>query len=75
MSFKDYLREENESESERGFEIEKEHKDLFELVNKKIEDGDPISEEDFYSMIVNAHLKEIPDYYTRLEKMEEEAKE
>jgi cold shock CspA family protein len=44
-----------------GLEVELEHKDLT--------DGDPI----MTAKIVVAHLNEIPDYYTRLKKMESEA--
>jgi hypothetical protein len=38
--------------------------------------GDPImpwTEKEFYEKIAKAHLKEIPDYYTRLNKMEKDA--
>ena len=45
-----------------GMEIEQEHKDITK--------GDRI----MTARIVLSHLKEIPDYYTRLERMEENAK-
>jgi hypothetical protein len=45
----------------RGMVVEKEHKDITK--------GDPV----MTAKIVLAHLKEIPDYYTRLEKMEDAA--
>ena len=45
-------------EFDKGIEVEKEHIDDEEAVKKIVED----------------HLKEIPDYYTRLQKMEEDAK-
>jgi len=38
--------------------------------------GEPImpwTEKEFYEKIAKAHLKEIPDYYTRLNKMEKDA--
>ena len=34
----------------------------------------PITETDLYQMIAKAHIKEIPDYYVRLKKMEDESK-
>jgi len=43
-----------------GMEVEKEHDDLT--------DGDPKK----IRMIVDAHLKECPDYYTKLAKMEDD---
>jgi hypothetical protein len=46
------------SEFNKGMEVEKEHKDLIGSDKKK------------RAMIVNAHLKERPDYYTILAKME-----
>jgi rubrerythrin len=56
-----------------GCEIEKEHKDVFDLLNKAFEDAGakmPVTEDAFYEMVAKAHLKELPDYYTRLKKME-----
>jgi hypothetical protein len=46
------------TEFDRGMEVEKEHKDLIGNDKKK------------RAMIVNAHLKENPKYYTLLEKLE-----
>ncbi|MEI7478557.1 MAG: DUF5661 family protein [bacterium] len=46
----------------QGMKVEQEHKDITK--------GDP----EMTAKIVLAHLKEIPDYYTRLEKMEENGK-
>lgn len=45
-----------------GMETEEEHKDITK------------GNKEMTAKIVLAHLKEIPDYYTRLEKMEENAK-
>lgn len=56
-----------------GKKVEKEHKDAYDLIKKKLEEKNvemPISEDDFYTMIAQAHLKELDDYYTRLQKME-----
>lgn len=58
-----------------GKEIEREHKDVFDLVNKAFEDAGakmPVTEDEFYGMIARAHLRELDDYYTRLKKMEGE---
>jgi Protein of unknown function (DUF5661) len=51
-----------------GMDVELEH-GLADLVTN-VTDDDPI----FTGKIALAHLNEFPDYYTRLEKMEEEAK-
>jgi hypothetical protein len=52
----------NPKQVRMGMKVEKEHDDLTGGKKK------------LTRMIVNAHLKEIPDYYNRLVKMEEEAK-
>jgi hypothetical protein len=60
------INEKNEKPKDQikiGMEMEKEHNDLTGGDAKKTR------------MIVDAHLREIPDYYTRLKEMEEEAKE
>jgi hypothetical protein len=62
----DLEKEDDDKEEDQvklGMEIEKEHNDLT--------NGDPR----LVKMIVMAHLKEIPDYYSRLKEMEEDAKE
>jgi len=56
------------SEFRRGLEVELEHGSLWgEATN--VTNDDP----HFTGKIAWAHLKEIPDYYTRLDKMEAEA--
>jgi len=60
-----------------GREVEREHKDIFDLFNKAFEDAGakmPVTEDQFYEMVSKGHLKEFKDYYTRLKKMESEAK-
>lgn len=52
----------------RGLEVEMEHGSLWGDATNVTKD-DPL----FTSRIAWAHLKEIPDYYTRLDKMESEA--
>jgi len=55
-------------EFRRGLEVEQEHGSLWgELTN--VTKDDPL----LTGRIAWAHLKEIPDYYTRLDKMEAEA--
>ncbi|CAB4141234.1 hypothetical protein UFOVP410_73 [uncultured Caudovirales phage] len=49
----------------RGLEVESEHDDGSEL--------DVVGSKKDLGKIVLAHLKELPDYYTRLKKMEEDA--
>ena len=58
---------------ELGVAVEKEHKDIWDLFKKFVDDNKlemPLTEEDFYKKIAEAHLKELPDYYTKLAKME-----
>lgn len=57
----------NLEEFRMGLEIEMEHGAHDEETN--VTDDDPI----LTGKIAWAHMKEIPDYYTRLKKMEEEA--
>ena len=63
---------------ELGKEIESEHKDIWELLkdfsDNVVKERLPFGEKEMYEKIARAHLKEIPDYYTRLKKMEDEAK-
>lgn len=63
------------SELEKGIKVESEHGNIYEEIDFYLESfniGMPWSKEEFYKKIAQAHLKEIPDYYTRLEKMEGE---
>ena len=65
-------------ELEMGIKIESEHGDIYEdllrWVDKKfIEVGMPWSKRELYEKIAKAHLREIPDYYSRLTKMEKDA--
>ena len=78
MRFTDYIKEteENTDQLEKGIEVEKEHKDLLDLIKEKLKEHNhgcemPITDDEFYSTIAKAHLKELPDYYDRLEKMED----
>ena len=58
----------NLSEFRRGLEVEQEHGSLWGEETNVTKD-DPL----FTGRIAWAHLKEITDYYTRLDKMEAEA--
>lgn len=65
-------------ELKMGIEVEKEHKDLFEKIKEFCDKNNlkmPFSEEEMFSIIAKSHIKEIGDYYQRLRKMEDEAKE
>jgi len=53
---------------QKGMDVELEH-GLHDLLTNVTDD-----EPDVTGKIALAHLKEFPDYYTRLERMEEEAK-
>ena len=86
MSFRKFFLEEveenidNEFDSEQlemGIETEKEHGDLYEVLENWAKENKlelPVSFDEFAEYITKAHLKEIPDYYTRLQKMEKDAK-
>lgn len=56
------------AEFRRGLEVEQEHGSLWGEATNVTKD-DPL----FTGRIAWAHLKEMPDYYTRLDKMESEA--
>ena len=60
---------------ELGLKIEKEHNDIYDFLDKYFKDNNianPLTEREFYEMIAKAHIKEIPDYYTKLIKVEKE---
>lgn len=64
-------------ELEMGIKIESEHGDIYEelrdwIDENQIQQGMPWSKKDFYEKIAKAHLREMPDYYSRLTKMEKE---
>jgi len=57
-----------------GIRVEKEHKDIYDHLKKLLGDDMPWTLDQFSENIAKAHLEEFDDYYTRLKKMEEEAK-
>jgi rubrerythrin len=62
-----------ESQLDMGIDVEKEHKDIYEYLSNHLKKQGvdmPLSEKKFYEMIAKAHIRELPDYYTRLKEME-----
>jgi hypothetical protein len=65
-------------ELEMGIKIESEHCDIYDELEKWMKKtyqdyaSMPWSKETFYKKIAEAHIKEMPDYYTRLSNMENE---
>lgn len=62
------------AELKRGIEVEKEHADLYKHLKSLYPDF-RMSLDEFAEWIAKAHLREIKDYYTRLDRMEKEAGE
>jgi hypothetical protein len=57
---------------EKGIEVEHEHKPTYEKIDNFFKKNKKLPpEEDVYKWIAMDHLKEMSDYYTHLEKMEE----
>ena len=59
---------------EMGKKVEMEHNDIWERLDNYFGSHNlsmPFSEEEFYELIAKAHLREIPDYYSRLKIIEE----
>lgn len=77
-SFKEQEEEFNTKEMALGLEEEKkEHKDIWERLLNWSEDNDyelPFTEDEFFEMIVKAHLKEYPNYYSEISQVEHEKK-
>lgn len=67
----------DQKELEMGIKIESEHGDVYYQLDSYLDSFNikmPWSEKEFYEKIAKAHLREIPDYYSRLSRMEKEAK-
>lgn len=65
------------NELKMGLKIEKEHGDVWRRLDSYLESYNvsmPFTEDEFYELIAKSHLKEIPDYYSRLKIMEKGAK-
>jgi hypothetical protein len=72
--FTDKINESNDfdpNELEMGIKIESEHNDIYDYLLNNVKDL-PLSARDFYERIAKAHLREIPDYYSRLKIIENE---
>lgn len=59
----------DKKELEMGIKVESEHNDVYEYLQDHFKDM-PLTKTEFYERIAKAHLKEIPDYYSRLKIME-----
>lgn len=55
-----------EAELEKGMKVEREHKDVWDLIKDRV--GDILTDDQFYGMIAKAHLREKPTYYSLLAK-------
>jgi len=67
-----------ESQLEMGKKVEKEHQDVYDYFEKFLKKHDlemPLSRDELYKMISEAHLKEDSAYYTKLEKIDPHHKE
>ncbi len=72
--FTDKINESNEfdpNELEMGIKIESEHNDIYNYLLNNVRSL-PLSARDFYERIAKSHLREIPDYYSRLKIIENE---
>lgn len=61
----------DKKELEMGIKVESEHNDVYEYLQEHFKDM-PLTKTEFYERIAKAHLREIPDYYSRLKIMESE---
>jgi len=63
-------------ELKAGTKIEREHKKTVDKIRASVKDGKiTLTDEEIFALIAKDHLAEIPDYYTRLAAMEDEAGE
>ena len=61
-------------ELERGRTVEQEHADTYKWLEQEVaRTGHLPAPQELYQRIAEDHLKELPDYYTRLEHMEQGA--
>jgi hypothetical protein len=66
-----------ETQVDLGKKIEKEHSDVYDFFSKHLKKHGvdmPVSRDKFFEMIARAHIKELPNYYSELIKMEDRAK-
>lgn len=72
------LNENYSTQLEMGIKVESEHKNIYDMLKTYLTKHKvkmPFSEEEFFKYIAKAHLSELPDYYSRLEKMEKSINE
>jgi rubrerythrin len=58
-----------EDQLEKGIEVEKEHTDVYELMEDFLKKHDlkmPLTRKEFFEMVAKAHIKEVKDYYDKL---------
>lgn len=75
--FNENKQEFDPKELEMGIKVEMEHNDIWNRLDDYFQSFNismPFDEEEFYKMIAKSHLKELPDYYTRLKIMENDTK-
>jgi hypothetical protein len=63
----------DEKELKMGIKIEKEHNDIWRQLVSYLESFNismPFTENEFYEKIAKSHLRELPDYYSRLKIIE-----
>lgn len=56
---------------EKGRKVEQEHTDVYVLLETFLEKNGlkmPLSRKEFFEMIAKSHIKEVRDYYDKLEK-------
>lgn len=71
--YKEYNENIDSSQLEIGIKIESEHLDIYDYIDNYLDSFNvpmPCTKKEFFKRIAEAHLKELPDYYTRLSKME-----
>lgn len=70
-----YTKVSSSSELDMGIAIEMEHLGTVKKIKDSIIDGKiTMTDEEICRSIAEEHLEELPDYYTRLKRMEENAK-
>lgn len=75
--FNENKQEFDPKELEIGIKVEMEHNDIWDRLDDYFGSFNismPFDEKEFYELIAKAHLRELPDYYTRLKIMENDAK-
>ena len=63
---------EKQKELEMGIKVEREHSGTIQKIKDGLGSNNPLSDEDIFKLIAEDHLRELPDYYTRLKEMEKE---